>query len=155
MALTRERRAGDVIHEKMKCGSCGYILKSLRVGDQCPECGDPIAPVEIASHWSDRILPWEHIDKLILVVIVAALVVPFAFHTKAKTSVITFLVAGATVFLLIGLRGLKSGVLVLKPRYAEEKLLTGRAARLGSLFPLALSLCFIIIALLFFMDIIH
>lgn len=155
LTLTKGRRAGDVIHDEMKCGSCGYILKSLKVGARCPECGDPIASIEVAPHWTDRILPWKHFDKIVFVVGAAALLILMTNRRPRRPALITFFVLIATVFLLIGLRGLKSGFLVLKPRFHEEKALTGRNARLGSLIPLAASLLFLTVAILILMNIIH
>lgn len=51
----RDMRA-DFISEDRKCVGCGYNLKGLRTGGNCPECGRPIARRRRGPAYSDNLV---------------------------------------------------------------------------------------------------
>jgi hypothetical protein len=97
-ASTARAATPDVILSEQTCIGCGYSLKGLRAGGNCPECGQPIKGKKRAPRYTDQLV---HAPMEWLEVFAAGTLVMFLAALAGLAMIITLLFAHNRAILLV------------------------------------------------------
>ncbi|MCA9293932.1 MAG: hypothetical protein KDA20_08970 [Phycisphaerales bacterium] len=110
----REPGLGSFIAEKVLCKSCGYDLRGLHMGQQCPECGQIIAIASTGQYMGLGHAPQRYLAQLIVGLLLLGASVPLSLIAGGAAA------AGATQAVVLGaipvLMWFAGVVLVCQPR---------------------------------------
>jgi predicted Zn-ribbon and HTH transcriptional regulator len=108
--LPAAQTPGTRLTEDHKCSNCGYNLKTLRIGDPCPECGSKITPTTREQQLVRRLLRSRWSGPFgIAAIALFALSLGVSFLLDDEEALAVGVVIVATVSTLYGVFGLCMG----------------------------------------------
>jgi DNA-directed RNA polymerase subunit RPC12/RpoP len=93
------------IQSDVSCPSCGYNLKTLRIGYRCPECGATIRP-ERTGHFLARVAEQRRRQNVWIVFTILAALAILVLHNSAGIELLMVILgAASSMHGFLGLRG--------------------------------------------------
>ncbi|MBI5762245.1 MAG: hypothetical protein HZA51_01835 [Planctomycetes bacterium] len=131
---------GTAIEGDRKCPSCGYNLRTLKIGARCPECGVGIKPAAELRMPHDG-YRWTGWHSAMAILIGAGLLALWRFrnHSPNRDTASLFLALVASVLILRGSGGLATGRIGVGGGFVRRTA-TGREGVINSLLSIFLGI---------------
>jgi DNA-directed RNA polymerase subunit RPC12/RpoP len=148
--LPEDEPKGTKIDRDVLCPHCEYDLRSLRVGDRCPECGSEILSQDKARFLHARRMgdkwAWAPVVAVLAMLALGAI---YAWVPSFRRIEPYLIVVGA-IAVGYGIKGLSTGIIYLFPK-GRSPLLRGVMARICSVFYIAAGVAGIVLGTLHWM----
>lgn len=135
---------GTAIEGDRKCPSCGYNLRTLKIGGRCPECAWSIRPEVTWTRPIDED-PWNHWDTAIIFTFVTGALVLWRIGKNNALGVSVCLTMFGVILALKGCGGLATGRISIGKSFLRRTV-AGRWAVVYSIVHIVVATAFALLA---------